>query len=436
MSKLAHVPEAMQKVLKQEANYAGSISGFVERQSKLTAELFVQTIVFGWMNNPAASLEELTSMAALLGVEITAQGLDARFNEEAPFCLKRVLDASVSQVISSSPVSLELLNRFCGVYLEDAGTVGLPDDLAQAWIGCGSQKGQKSSVKLEVRLDFCSGHLGGPYLMDGYKHEARAALSKLQLPANSLWLVDLGYFGLERMEKISSQGAYFLIKTRSRLAIVDMDGKQWELGAFLRSQKSDRIDVRVKLGVRKKFACRLIAMRAPKEAVAKRRARLREDARCRCTKPTKQALAVAEWTVYVTNVREEKLTVEEALILARTRWQIELLFKLWKSHGQIDNSRSKKSNRRLCEFYAKLIGMVIEHWILIVSCWSYPERSLMKAAKVVQKHVLFLAVALNCVSRLSVAIDEIKRCIAAGCKVNKRRKNPSNVQLLLAKSLA
>ena len=50
--------------------------------------------------------------------------------------------------------------------------------------------------------------------------------------------------------------------------------------------------------------------------------------------------------------------------------------------------------------------------------------------------VLFLAVALNCVSRLSVAIDEIKRCIASGCKVNKRRKNPSNVQLLLANSLA
>jgi hypothetical protein len=85
-------------------------------------------------------------------------------------------------------------------------------------------------------------------------------------------------------------------------------------------------------------------------------------------------------SILITNVPAARLTVQEALIVARTRWQIELLFKLWKSHGQIDESRSDKPWRMLCEVYAKLLAMLVQHWILVVCCWCYPNRSLTKAA--------------------------------------------------------
>lgn len=50
--------------------------------------------------------------------------------------------------------------------------------------------------------------------------------------------------------------------------------------------------------------------------------------------------------------------------MMRVRWQIELLFKLWKNEGHIDSWRSEKPWRIPCELYAKLIAMVIQHWIL------------------------------------------------------------------------
>jgi hypothetical protein len=108
---------------------------------------------------------------------------------------------------------------------------------------------------------------------------------------------------------------------------------------------------------------------------------------------------------------------------------------LWKSHGHIDESRSGQPWRILCEVYAKLLAMVVQHWLLLVGCWSYPDRSLVKAAQTVRQHALHLASALACPARLGEAITVIQRCLAAGCRLNRRHKKPNTYQLLLDPTL-
>ena len=68
----------------------------------------------------------------------------------------------------------------------------------------------------------------------------------------------------------------------------------------------------------------------------------------------------------------DQLCVDDVLQLARVRWQIELLFKLWKSHGQLDKSRSDNPWRVLCELYAKLIAMLIQHWSFFARQLAFP----------------------------------------------------------------
>ena len=118
-------------------------------------------------------------------------------------------------------------------------------------------------------------------------------------------------------------------------------------------------------------------------------------------------------------------------MLSRIRWQIELLFKLWKSHGRLDTSRSSKPWRVLCEVYAKLIARVIQHWVFLIGCWTYPDRSLTKAAQTVQQHAMHLASTFSCPLRFVKAMATIQGCLAVGCRMNRRKRVPNAYQLLL-----
>ena len=106
----------------------------------------------------------------------------------------------------------------------------------------------------------------------------------------------------------------------------------------------------------------------------------------------------------ITNVPSTRLSFDEALVLYAARWQIELLFKLWKSHAKLGISRSQKPWRILCEIYAKLLAVLVQHWVLRLGCWNHPNRSLIKAAQVIRDLVPLLAVSFGHLSKLTEAL--------------------------------
>ena len=86
----------------------------------------------------------------------------------------------------------------------------------------------------------------------------------------------------------------------------------------------------------------------------------------------------------------------------------------------------------LCELYAALIALVIQHWTLLLGCWADPRRSLTKAAQVVRQHARLLALALPSRRRLQQALRLLCACLGIGCRLNPRRGKPNTYQLLLA----
>jgi hypothetical protein len=420
----------MQKVLGEKADEAGRATDFIQRQTKLSGGTFTQMVVFGWMSNPDATLEELTQTGVAVGVEITPQGLDQRFTEEAAACLKQVLEESVRTVVAADPVAIPLLARFNGVFIADSTTVVLPDVLEEIWQGCGGS-GPVAALKLQVGLELSSGRLDGPSLQDGRGADTRSEVQHRALPAGSLRITDLGYWDVNVLADIQQRQGYWLSRLKLTTALYDEAGQRCDLETLLREAGTTVVDRPIHLGAQQHLACRLLAVRVPPQVAAARRRKLKADARKKGQPLSRRRLALAHWTILVTNVPAEGLSLDEALVLLRARWQIERLFKLWKSHGHLDQSRSDKPWRVLCEVYAKMIGLVTQHWLLLVSCWHYPNRSLFKAIRTIQQQAGALASAFGVDRRLIQVVRLIARCLAVGCRINKRRAQPHTFQLLL-----
>ncbi len=428
---IPQLSDSMQAVLGPTADRLARETGFVRRERNFSGSTFTQTLVFSWLAQPDATLEEMSQTAAALGVKVSAQGLDQRFTPKAATFLQRVLRAVVEEEIVSDPVIIPAVQRFEGVYLLDGSTLSLPQELAALWPGCGSSHGPNAVLKLSVLWDYSSGSLRVD-LQAGREHDRSSPSQQASLPAGSLRLADLGYFSLARLAELDEEGVYWLSRVQARTAVFDKTGRRWELAQLLEAQGADEVDLQVELGREERLPCRLLAQRVPDQLAQERRRKIRAEARRRGQTPSRARLQLADWTILVTNGPQAWLGLAEALVLYRVRWQIELLFKLWKQQGQLSEWRTENPWRILCEIYAKLIALVVQHWILVVSCWRYADRSLYKAAQTVRKHALHLASVFSCWERLCQALEVIENCLRVGCRINRRKSRPHTYQSLLA----
>jgi len=436
MHLIDQVAQAMQTVLTTMSDTIAQATGFMKRHRKLTGSKFVQTLVFGWLSNPKATYEELAQTTAAVGVTVTPQAIEKRFTQESAECLKNVLLAAVEQIISANPQAIPILLRFSAVSVQDSTTVTLPQVLATIWPGSGcSVDGQEpSGLKIQLRWDLLTGAFFSLHLQEGRIHDRKASFDNDQLPKGAMRLSDLGYFSLEELASMSEKRIYWISRIQAMCAVFDCDGNRKELQKWLVEQHTTQVELPVRLGVKSQLPCRLLAVSVSDAEANKRRRQIRKAAKRKGQTPSKVRLQLASWTIFATNAPEELLTLSEAMVLARLRWQIELLFKLWKSHGHIDEWRSEKPWRILTEVYAKLLVMVIQHWILLAGCWDNPNRSLHKSAKTIARYALHIATAFaqGQGKQLVSAISTVCRCLTVGCRLNKRRKEPSTYQLLLA----
>lgn len=429
---ITQVSNTMQTLLNDTANKVAEENGLIKRRRKVNGANLCQTLVLGWMSNPAATLEELCQTGAAVGLEISPQGLDQRFTKETGQFLQRMLEETIAATFFVEPVAIPLLQRFNGVYLTDSSIVSLPDELRESWLGFGGRvEASRAALKLQVRLDMLQGKLEGPLLCPGRTHDRAAEALHEPLPAGALHLADLGYWKLAGLTDLSDQGSYWLSRLQVQTKIIDEEGRAWSQADFLKMQRCDRLDMSVRLGTKARLSARLLAVKVPPHVAAERRRRIKEQARSKGQTISYDRLELADWTLLVTNVPLTLLALDEALLLARLRWQIELLFKLWKSKGQIATWRTRNPWRILCELYAKLIAMVFQHWFFLLGNWSLPNRSWLKATNTVRQHAIALAIALPYRKQLMHSLRILAKCLAQGCRINKSRITPRHYQLLL-----
>ncbi len=442
MNTITHFAETVQRIVGEEAEQLAREVGFIRRKRVISGADFVQTLILGWLQEPEITQDGQTQVLQRREVSITASGLSQRFTPEAATLLQRVLERLSAEQMQVEPVEIALLKQFSAVILEDSSSITLPPKLAEVWRGCGGSPGaSEAAIKLFVRWDVLRGELQGPGLEQGRRNDKRGPLALADLPDGCLYVADLGFFGVQRLSAIAAgepgQGAikrYFVSRYQSKTVLQTRSGHRIELRGVLPQQVGQVVEVGARLGQAGRLPVRVLMLRVPKAVADERRAHIREAAQAQGRTPDEEVLFLADWTIVLTNVPRRRLSTEQVLVILRLRWQIERLFRLWKEHGHIDQWRSKKPWRILCEVYAKLAAMVIQHWLIQLGCWQDPHRSLVKAAQVVRREAGRLMVALY-EGGLEAVVASIVRCMQSGCRLNTRKQAPTTSQFLVGTPL-
>ncbi|MCZ7540255.1 MAG: IS4 family transposase [Anaerolineae bacterium] len=427
MTTIPELAEAMQTLLTTTADEVARKQGFVKRRRKVSGAKFAQTLVFSFLANPASTREEVRQAAATVGMVLSTPGLDKRFTAKAAFFLDTLLQRALEQLVVAVPGVEGLLARFAGVYIADTSRITLPAELALVWPG--GNGAADAAVKTAVRWDLNSGQLT-LRLQGARVHDQQTGIGSAVLPPGSLRLNDLGFFNLATFAQDLTQGSEFFTRYKHGTTLATPDGTRLDLLRLLNQHGPTTVDRPVLVGA-KQLPARLIALPMPQEVAEQRRRRLRAQARRKQQPLSQTTLALAAWTLYLTSLPPEHLTVQEAPILGMTRWQIEVLFRLWKNSGLLDEWRSHDPSRIWCEFYAKLLALLVQHWLIVVSCWHRLNRSLHRAAQLIRKQAFHLASLLPDRPALIRALSHLAHTLALTCGQSKRGDHPLTFQYWL-----
>lgn len=344
-------------------------TGFIQRStSKLEGADFVKLISLGFLENAEISLEGLCDILQQINpeAEMSPQALSQRINsEEAVTYLEKVLKEALQKNIGeiSDDNCAELLSSFKRIFLEDSTQCSLNEKLADEFKGSGGSA-SSSSVKIDLIYEMKKNVIEEISINKGTVPDqslAGAILNHIQ--PNDLLIRDLGFFKIDIFEKIDKNEAFYLSRLQKGVNTYLSDSKDASpvnLPSWLDENYSsdNEIDLEIYIG-NNKMPCRLIAYKLPEEIINLRRRKARQSAKKKGKTISQDYLKWLDFGFFITNVPQTIWPAEIVGTVYRIRWQIELIFKSWKSLLNINILKGTRPERIKCLIYGRLIVITV-----------------------------------------------------------------------------
>jgi len=413
------------------SEYTTEVNGWVrfsKQESAITAEVFVQTLVLGWLKKKDASLNELAHTAGNWGITITGSALHERIGHTGLMLLAGVLKLALERLHTPAPLSVKQLSQFTGIYITDSTQIALPAHLRDIFRGAKAN----AMLKLQVVWDYLNGNVMAVELEAGRKPDQKCRLHVTQAQVGSLQLFDLGYFKQENLRDIEQQKAYFVSRYQSQTALyVPDDDQRIELVKWLRTRKCTAVEREVLLGGRVKLPVRLVARQVSQTRADARRRQAKKKAKRQGKTCSADYLYLLGWDILVTNLSSDNWSLSQVFDLYGIRFQIEWMFRIWKTNLGIDMIGAWRIERVLCQLYAHLIGIILIHLLLTAWRWQAVEYSTVKIVQLIQAALSDL---IRCVARngwgFTAWFKRLQQDIRQFGRITKRRTSLSTVQII------
>jgi hypothetical protein len=142
-----------------------------------------------------------------------------------------------------------------------------------------------------------------------------------------------------------------------------------------------------------------------------------------------------EWLLLTTLPIATLEDVRRVVERYRVRWNIELVFKRWKSLGGLGIDRRHAGGRATCELYGKLLGVLIVDWLALHRGGVLSGRSAWRAWQIVHDLLPQIALALDGRLDWDGVLGDLRRRLDRRRRQPRRKKRPSTRQRLFRATL-
>lgn len=393
-------------------------TGFIRRCRQIQAVAFLVYLIAESIrgcvscNDLAAVIETETGVAASRQAYPQKMGdTGLRFMEAI---LAKILDSKTLVTLHSH------FQRFGRILIQDSTILQLPAKLLKVFSGVGNAHVQVCNARIQSVFNLVSGCFT-QWSIDPYTKNDIVSASELAVNAGDLVLRDRGYFTTDECERIQQARADFVSRYKHKTTLYDLQtGQELDLARLLETQRN--LDQWVAIGKDRKITVRLVANEVSQETACRRRQKARREYKGHS--PSQMVLFLMGWTIFLTSLPRETLSIEQLIEVYGLRWKIEILFKVWKSHLSFDKIHTVGAIQLRLILIARFIALLLLYENLYVPLQLRVDQecqktlSLLKLVRYISRNLQGIPRLLNAINHRGNGLRNIERY----CTYDKRKR--------------
>lgn len=363
-------------------------TGFVKRERKLPASSFVNTLMFPFCNQANTSLPDIAAdLNQQFSIDISKEGLHKKFNPAGVMFLKELVKFQLSKQFSLQTDN-EFKKHFSGINIKDSSKFSLPSMYNGDYPGFGNFSKTNGLMNLQYEYDLMSGNWISLEITNIKRNDQQDSKQTIDsISKGELYIRDLGYVTPTYLKAVIQKGASFLNRIPPRINIYTLEKKiiNWQdIARKFNKTSATALDMDVLIYKRELLACRLVIEPVTEDEYRKRLKHAEQLAKSQGVGLSEEHTLRCRYNAFITNVDRLILPIEKIRRTYYLRWQIELVFKTWKSFFEINKAKKVKKERMECQLLAKLLWVLL-NWRLFQSCNQHvQEQSSRKGVSVLK----------------------------------------------------
>ena len=363
-------------------------SGFSKRKGKLSAKDFLAFNIFSSEDMCTKSLSTLSArLDAQFGILMSPQSLNERFNDNSVKFMQEIFRTMLTKQNKVLSTKLAVLPKvFNRILVTDSTIITLPREFYSEFRESGNEY-LGAAAKIQLQYDLLTGTFTCCEIQEGITSDASYTdtMSNYIAPTD-LSLADLGYYKSDFLKEINGKEAFYISKIKNNTAIY-IKNPNPEIykttGNIKKSTEFIKIDIYkyieeleeyqtielndIFIGEKKELKPRLIITKLSKEHTKQRSNRHKESVNKHRGSLNPRSVSWNSLNAYITNVEDTILKTKEIHLFYSLRWQVELMFKIWKSLFKINRVKKVKIQRFKCFLYGRLISLLLSSSIVFTA---------------------------------------------------------------------